>query len=118
VLAGSGREAHAIRCTIGLAVGLLGARLHSSAGIPALDRLPRWFLPAVLRQWGSGSGFRVPILDQRFDRGLIQRLARHWPNAIEATAGVGAPFNDLPRLPVQIAHLAARAGRAVARPWS
>jgi hypothetical protein len=33
-----------------------------------------------------------------FLRGLLLR----WPNPVEASVGVGAPFNRLPRLPFQI----------------
>jgi hypothetical protein len=40
--------------------------------------------------------------------GLLAELHRHWPNPIEGTVGVGGPFNELPRLPFQLAFTALR----------
>jgi hypothetical protein len=49
----------------------------------------------------------------------LRELPRHWPNPVEATAGVRAPFNELPRLPFQLAFTVVRvarfAGKHVAR---
>jgi hypothetical protein len=71
---------------------------------------------AALKQWGGGAAWREPIGSYlRRPRGLLRELRRHWPNPIEGTAGVGAPFNGLPRLPFQLAHVLVRGGRFAAR---
>jgi hypothetical protein len=110
LVTGDRRRAEAVRCAIALAQKLLGARFE---GVPLTGRaLPRWLVPSVLRQWGSGSGWRDPVAVLiRRRAGLLRELRRHWPNPIEATVGVWAPFNDLPRLPLQLALVAARAAR-------
>jgi hypothetical protein len=77
-----------------------------------LDVLPRWLEPAVLEQWGSGVAFRRAVTDQvhepwRLLRGLLER----WPNALEATAGLPAPFDDGPRWPHQMRFAALRTVR-------
>ena len=50
---------------------------------------------------------------------MLEALVQRWPNPIEATLNVGGPFNDLPRLPFQLAECVRRtagfAGRAAAR---
>ena len=33
---------------------------------------------------------------------LLKALRLRWPNPIQATVGVGGPFNELPRLPFQL----------------
>ena len=40
--------------------------------------------------------------------GALLELSHHWPNPIEGTVGVAGPFNELPRLPFQVAHALAR----------
>jgi hypothetical protein len=103
---GSRRRSGWVRSAFGLAHALLGARLD---GVPEADRaarLPRWLVPTVLRQWSAfvpPHGSRTPMAASlghpaAFLRGLLLR----WPNPVEASVGVGAPFNRLPRLPFQI----------------
>ncbi len=113
VLAGESRKARAVACVVGLAADLLGARVpEASALASAMRDPPRWLRPAVLQQWGTGSGFRIPVADQLRRRdGLWREVKRHWPNPIEATAGVAAPFDDLPRWPIQAAFALVRAFR-------
>jgi len=110
LVSGERRRAEAVACALGLAQELLGARVE---GTPVAGRrLPPWLVPAVLRQWGSGSGWREPMsLFLRRPAGVLQELRRHWPNPIEATVGVGAPFNGFPRLPFQLASAAVRVAR-------
>jgi putative nucleotidyltransferase-like protein len=107
---GDRRRAEAVACALRLAQELLGARVE---GIPVAGcGLPAWLIPAVLRQWGSGSGWREPMSSfLRRPAGVVRELRRHWPNPIEATVGVRAPFNDFPRLPFQLAFTAVRAAR-------
>ncbi len=115
VLAGERRLARAVACVVGLAGDLLGARLPQARALASNMRdPPRWFRPAVLQQWGTGSAFRIPVADQlRRPSGLWRELKRHWPNPIEATAGVAAPFDDRARWPFQAAHVLVRALRFV-----
>jgi hypothetical protein len=110
LLSGDRRRAEAVACALGLARELLGAQVE---GTPVAGRrLPLWLVPAVLRQWGSGSGWREPMsYFLRRPAGALRELRRHWPNPIEATVGVRAPFNDVPRLPFQLAFAAVRAAR-------
>ena len=105
LLWGDRRHADWVASTVGLAHQLLGARLD---GIPLAERtrhLPRWLLPSVLNQWSmeqhymdAGSiaySFRRPAK-------MLKALRLRWPNPIQATIRVGGPFNELPRLPVQL----------------
>ena len=45
--------------------------------------------------------------------GWLHALRVRWPNPIEATIGVGGPFNEIPRLPFQIGECFSRAARFV-----
>ena len=106
LLRGDRRRAGWVASTVCLAHELLGARLD---GIPAAERakhLPRWLLPSVLRQWSTQEHY---ILDSqsmayslRHPAHLLRSLRLRWPNPIQATARVGGPFNELPRLPFQL----------------
>ena len=101
-------------CALRLAHELLGASLE---GVPVAvreRRLPRWLVPAILRQWGDARfqphGTRTPMaVELRRPRGLLRALRARWPNGVEATIGRRGPFNDLPRLPFQIGECLARA---------
>lgn len=123
-LRGARQRTRAVVCTVGLAHVLLGARLDHAALPDAGDRLPRWLVPAVLRQWGqryerfNDRSFATVLRDPG---DIVAALRRRWPNAVESTMSVRAPFNDLPRLPLQLADCARRlASFAVRLPrhWS
>jgi hypothetical protein len=93
-------------CAIGLAHQILGAKV---TGLPVEARavnLPRWLVPVLLQQWGTGKvtkGRRVPMsVHLRHPGGAIRSLRSRWPNALEATVGMKGPFNNWPRLPFQI----------------
>jgi hypothetical protein len=77
-----------------------------------MGALPRWVIPAVLSEWSCGRpphGARVPMSRLRGDpRMFAKELWRRWPNAIEATVGMGGRFNAWPRLPYQLAECARR----------
>jgi hypothetical protein len=112
VLGRGGRRAAAVRAALGLAHRLLGAHLPGFAADEERRALPGWVETAVLRQWGRGSGWREPMGSfLRRPRGAFGELVRHWPNPIEATMGVRAPWNAWPRLPFQLAHAGLRAAR-------
>ncbi len=103
------RAAQWVQCTLGLTGLLLDAELR---GTPAAGReatLPRWFAPAVLREWSVGAhastrgqmaASLLPIWRQ--PGALIEELRFRWRNPVEATVQLHAPFNNLPRLPYQL----------------
>ena len=104
---------------IGLAQRVLGARLGGAAIAERAQNLPRWLAPSVLREWGSSrpaQGARQPMADAlRHPGALLRALRARWPNAVEATVGVGGSFSAWPRLPYQVAECARRSARFVAR---
>ena len=112
LLRGDRRCADWVASSVGLAHQLLGARLD---GIPPAERtrsLPRWLLPSVLRQWSIGEHYMdsVPSMAYalRHPTQLLKALRLRWPNPIQATVRVGGPFNELPRLPFQLAECVSR----------
>jgi putative nucleotidyltransferase-like protein len=117
-LSGSRRQSDWIACAIGLAHQLMGLDVE---GMPIADRarnLPKWLLPAALYQWGSPAQIRSEVAvylrhPAKLLRALPTELPRHWPNPIEATVTLKGPFNELPRLPFQVAHMFSRATSAL-----
>ncbi|MGH8598654.1 MAG: nucleotidyltransferase family protein [Gammaproteobacteria bacterium] len=114
------RRARWVACTIGLAHQLLGARLD---GVPAearADRLPRWLVPAVLKQWEkpypewNETPERLSTHLRKPSR-LKTELVKRWPNPIKATMYFSAPFNDFPRLPFQLCSVVSQGARFLAR---
>ena len=106
LLRGDRRPADWVASTVCLAHQLLGARLDR---IPTAERarpLPQWLLPSVLRQWSIEEHYMdsVPSMAYSFRHPtqLLKALRLRWPNPIQATVGVGGPFNELPRLPFQL----------------
>lgn len=117
------RIADWIACTIGLAHQLLGARIDDTPVKQRAENLPRWLVPAVLKQWEKpfakdhGVGrHRAPMASYlRNPTGLFGDLVRRWPNGIEATVYMRGSFNELPRFPFQVGECISRAARFVAR---
>jgi hypothetical protein len=116
-LSGSRRQADWVACAIGLAHQLLGARIEGTPIAGRAKNLPKWMVPAVLKEWGIPYSFpgqvAVYLRNLRWWRELLRELPRHWPNPIEATATVGGAFNSLPRMPFQVGHLISRAAALV-----
>jgi hypothetical protein len=112
-LHGSRKEADWVACTIGLAHQLLGADVE---GTPVANRarsLPNWLVPIVLHEWGMPMKtlpqLAVYLRDpRRWVRDFVKELSLHWPNPIEATLTLRGSFNQVPRLPFQVAHLMSR----------
>jgi hypothetical protein len=104
-----------VACAILLANELIGARIDDTPLAHRAGSLPGWLRPTVLRQWGTEPkphGTRTPMSHYlSHPSGLIEALRIRWPNAIEASVGVRAPFNQFPRLPFQIAECVARSTR-------
>jgi hypothetical protein len=117
LLAGRARPREWVACALALARELLGASLEELPAGVREKRLPRWLLPTVLAAWGEVSretpqGGRRPLSDYLLrPTGLLRALRVRWPNPIEATVGVGGPFNELPRLPFQIGECLSRTAR-------
>lgn len=103
---GDRRRTEWVACALGLAHELLGASLEGVPLSACRERLPRWLIRTVLKQWGMVTvpqGARTPMADYlRHPAGVIDALRVRWPNAIEATVGVGGPMNDWPRLFFQL----------------
>jgi Uncharacterised nucleotidyltransferase len=108
-LGSDARRADWIACTLGLAYVLLGAEVATTPVALRAQSLPRWLLPAVLRAWERPrlEQHAVPPLFTtalRHPRSLPRALQARWLNPLEATVRVGGAFNDLPRLPYQLAN--------------
>jgi hypothetical protein len=105
-------------CAIGLARRLLRVE---AVGLPArLDvELPEWLVENVLKQWSRPFAIYQPPMSHpvpmqdllRHPSGLFEGLRQRWPNPIIATISVNGEFNNLPRLPYQMANCLARIGR-------
>ncbi len=105
LLRGEQRQSDWIICALRLAHELLGARLDGTTAAGSAKRLPRWLVPAVVRQWGTREHYMdssTMTASLRRPRSMLKALRLRWPNPIQATVGVGGPFNELPRLPFQL----------------
>lgn len=113
---GEKRHAAPVVSAIGLAQQLLGAEVEHMTEAQRPLKNPSWLIPTVLNEWGSPapsmtSRHEVPMLGHlRRRKDLLQGLRHRWPNPIEATTTMNGPFNDLPRLPFQIANSLVRLG--------
>ncbi len=114
-LSGTNRNSDGVLCALGLAHQLLGASLPQDSPSDLRNRaLPGWLIPSVLEQWGKMEHYMYSlpmVFHFRHPRGLFQALRLRWPNPIQATTRVGGPFNELPRLPFQIAECFQRTGK-------
>lgn len=73
---------------------------------------PRWLANTVLRAWGDApvpKGSRMKMQDAMRFGTVRHALAGRWPNAIEATVGVGGAIDRWPRFPYQLADAVRRA---------
>ena len=117
-LRGTPRRSDWVACAIGLAHQLLGADVDATPLVNRARQLPKWLIPTVLRQWGeitTPHGCRTPMAECLKNlTEILQALRLRWPNGIEATVGVGGPFNEMPRLPFQVGECVARGARFIA----
>lgn len=114
-LTGSTRVADWVACAVGLAHQLLGVDVEGTPVARRARALPNWLLSTVLQEWGTPLKTLPQLViflrdPRRWLRELPKELPNHWPNPIEATMALRGAFSRTPRLPFQIAHLAARAG--------
>jgi hypothetical protein len=114
-----------VACAIGLAQELLGGEMgvqgsefnSRSAEIPVglsarRERLPRWLVPAVLRQWerGVSPNYRVPAGSALLGgvggrKELARNLFMRLDQPVRATIALNGRFNNWPRLPYQLGEL-------------
>jgi hypothetical protein len=119
-LSGDRRLSAWVRCALGLAVRLLGARV---APPEMAARVPRWLLAGVLRQWGAETAGDSHSRDERplasylrRPAGLLRALRCRWPNPVEAAVKMRArPSTLVPGLLFQLGIAAGRLGQFVAR---
>lgn len=115
------RHADWVICAIGLAQELLGANVDNTPAAGRSNQLPRWLVPAILKEWESklpsmSERHRAPIASYlRRPDGILKGLRHRWPNPIEATVSMRGSFNELPRLPLQFGNCVARAAKFAAR---
>jgi hypothetical protein len=109
-LSGNPRYSDWVACGIALAGELLGARIEDTPVAERARQLPRWLVPAVLRAWGAGRGAHTrprlaPFVLQNWRRPdlLREEFRLHWRSPVEASVALRAPFNEAPRLPLQLA---------------
>lgn len=122
LLGGSRRRANWVMSALGLAHGLLGARVEGTPAARAAERLPRWLVPAVLERWARPYAteqaplrHRAPMRAYlRRPRGVLRDLRRRWPGPVEATVAAGGRFDSLPRWPFQLANCFTRAAHFLA----
>ena len=114
------RKADWIACTIGLAHRLLGAEIEDTPVAKRSKRLPRWLIPAVLKQWETPCAAdhhpqELMLSTLRNRTGLLRALRGRWPDPIRATVWMSGPFNELPRFLFQFAYYQAEAARFLTR---
>ncbi len=114
-LSGKHRNSDGVLCALVLAHRLLGASLPQDSPSALTERhLPGWLVPSVLEQWGKMEHYMYSLpmaFHFRHPKGLFKALHLRWPNPVQATTRVGGPFNELPRLPFQIAECFQRTGK-------
>ncbi len=112
LLRGPTHDARAVQIALQLAHRVLGMRIEGTP-VGSWPALPRWIEPALLEQWGEGfrsykPAVKLPRLTQ-----LWSEAARRWPNAIRATASNHGPWDERPRLPLQVLDFGKRLARFV-----
>ena len=105
-----------IACVIKLVNEILGADDKNLPESVANTKLPGWFIPTVLRQWGipfANHPSRQPALRTYLNRPLWwwKALKDRWPNPIQGVVSHDAPFSNPLPLPYQVRSYVRRAAR-------
>ncbi len=102
-----------IACTIGLAHQLLGVLVDNTPVASRARNLPSWLAPSILHHWGRQC--RVDYRAPELSPGIWSLLARapetivqYWPSPVAATIHLRVPFNDFPRVPIQVVDASTR----------
>ncbi len=109
-----------VACTVGLAHQLLGADISGTPVESIARQLPRWLVPAVLKEWENPISINhvvPPPLANRFTHPVetLKAIRKRWPpNPIQATVVMNGPFNEWPRLIFQAGNYAARTAKFLA----
>jgi hypothetical protein len=104
-LGGNPRHARWILCAVELARQIVGAIAED---VPSHAPLPYWLAPAVLRQWETAPPANT-LLDLPLHtffhqpRAMLHELRRRWRNPIVVTVLADGEFNNVPKLPLQLA---------------
>jgi hypothetical protein len=115
------RLADWVVCAVILAGQLLGADVSDTPAAGRAGSLPRWLVPAILKEWASPLAsmpqrHRAPMAGfPRAPLRVLKALRHRWPNPIEATVSAGGLFDAAPRLPLQLSNCLARAAGFAAR---
>ncbi|MGA9772816.1 MAG: nucleotidyltransferase family protein [Blastocatellia bacterium] len=114
------RQTDLIACSVGLAHQLLGARVTDTPVSRRAGNLPNWLVPAVLKQWKRSHALdhtapELMSVSLRHPTHIPKALRRRWPNPVEATFNLKAPFNGFPRFPFQIGDYIAQSLSFLAR---
>lgn len=106
-----------VECTVGLAQQLLGAESPARPLGTKPIELPRWLLPAVLKEWENPVSVDHVVPPPLADRlahpiDTIKAIRRRWPpNPIQATVVMNGPFNEWPRIIFQAGNFLSRTGK-------
>lgn len=120
-LTGNRKRAGWVSCTIGLAHKLLGAEIAGTPVEEAARNLPRWLVPAVLKEWEnpvSVDHIVPPPLAGKIRHPVetLKAIRKRWPpNPIQATIVMNGPFNEWPRIIFQTGNYLARTAKFLAR---
>lgn len=114
------RRSKWVTCTVALAHELLDADISGTPIGPLLKNVPRWFIPAVLREWENPVSVEhvvPPPLAERLSHPIktVRAIRRRWPpNPIQATIVMNGPFNDWPRFIFQAGNYFSRTAKFLA----
>lgn len=112
-----------IVCAIGLARRLLGAQTDGVPVLAGAAEPPAWLVENIRKQWANPFAVdQAPMSHPlpmayllKHPTGLLSGLRRRWPNPVIATVSVNGDFNNIPRLPYQLANCVSRVVRLLAR---
>jgi hypothetical protein len=110
-LSGDGRRSEWATGALLLACALLGAEIPAAPPAVAQRSAPQWLVRTVLREWSVARPGSTAAAGARGPRAALRALRERWPSGLEATLGLRAPLNAMPRLPLQVAACVTRAAR-------
>jgi hypothetical protein len=101
------RRAKWVTSAIGVAHQLLGARIEGTPIMEEAQKLPKWLVPGVLKQWERPRGIdhapdKLVILTLRRPLDVPRALVMRWRDPIRATICVEGSFSATPRIIYQV----------------